>query len=375
MKSIKRFIVIVVALFAVNVYAYGPKDRILLVVSSYGEEQGEKLPGFEFDELAKAYLVFNANGFAVDIASPRGGTVEADKFNKDKAYNQAFLANKSAVAKLANTLSTKSAVAEHYAAIFIVGGKGAMFDLPKDQYLQSLIAKIYESKGVVSAVCHGPAALVNVKLSNGSYLVAGKSVNGFTNQEEKAFGKKWVPHFEFLLEDKLKERGARFEKSPMMMNHVTVDSRLITGQNPFSTTATAQAVVQSLGQKPIEQPAFKDDATVMLISKMLKKDNLAVKELAKNTSQYQPELIAMYGYYHMLSAESETDLANAIMLMEESANYMDNPKLTFAIAQGYQKLGKADKAIKNLRGLIKAHPEMEPAKQLLAQLEQSEGQS
>ena len=115
------------------------------------------------------------------------------------------------MAKLNNTLATNAVNANAYDAVFVVGGKGAMFDLPNDTALQSVIAQIYQQEGSVAAVCHGPAALVNVKLKDGSYLVANKAINGFTNQEEKLFGQKWINDFEFMLEDKLNERGAVFQ--------------------------------------------------------------------------------------------------------------------------------------------------------------------
>jgi len=373
MKFINAMVVITLLFLSLSPMA-GTSDqpRVLMVVSSYGEEQGEKLPGFEFDELAKAYLVFKANGLKIDIASPKGGAVEADKYNPEKHYNQQFLSDSVATDALKNTLSTKTIKPEDYAAVFVVGGKGAMFDLPKDNALQRVIASIYENDGTVSAVCHGPAALVDVKLSDGSFLVNGKAINSFTNAEEKTFGKKWMPHFDFMLEDKLKERGAKFEHAPMMLTHVANDRRVITGQNPFSTTATAEAVVRSLGITPVPLAPHKDEATIQLISRMLNQDPAAGKELAEQTEKYQPELVAMYGYYRMMFAESNDELQSAVHLMEVGRNYMDNPQLTLALAQGYQKLGQSDRARQSLTTLIKQHPDMDAAKQLLAQLDQKE---
>jgi putative intracellular protease/amidase len=107
---------------------------------------------------------------------------------------------------------------EDYDAVFVVGGKGAMFDLPDNGALQDILAGAYTSGSIVAAVCHGPAALVNVQLPDGSYLVDGKQVNGFTNVEEQMFGQKWMPDFPFLLEDKLVERGGEFQSSPMMLS-------------------------------------------------------------------------------------------------------------------------------------------------------------
>lgn len=360
--------ILFVLAFLVTGVLQAKSTRVLMVVSGYGVDEGETQPGFEFDEFAKAYLVFNNNGLEVDVASPQGGAVVADKYNPQKSYNQQIVNDAVVMKKLANTLSTKSVLAEEYGAVFVVGGKGAMFDLPKDKHLQKLIADIYENQGSVSAVCHGPAALTDVKLSNGDYLVAGKKVNGFTNVEERAFGKKWLPKFEFMLEDRLKERGAIFEKSAMMLNHVARDGRLITGQNPFSTTATATEVVRSLGIKPVNRTAFKDEATIDLVAKILDGEKLAETELLNNSDNYQPNLVAMYGYYRMMHAQDDSEIRQAIGLMELSVPFMDNPQLNLAIARGYQKLGNNSKAKMTLDALLKKHPKMAAAEKMLAAL-------
>lgn len=368
----RLYVLFILIIFTGIGFAHGESlkpNKVLLVVSSYGLDGGKEQPGYEFDELAKAYLVFKANGYDIDIASPKGGPVEADRFDPNQPYNERFMADKVAMKKLENTLSSSSLNSAHYLAVYIIGGKGAMFDLPKDKALQSLIANIYENNGTVAAVCHGPAALVNVKLSNGNYLVAGKFVNGFTNEEEKAFGKKWVKHFDFMLQDKLIERGAKFVHSPMMLKHVANDSRLITGQNPFSTVATAIEVVRSLGKEPVEHVAYKDDATIELIASLLNNEPSAVTELKNNSTNYQPELIAMYGYYRMLFAESDAAVESGVNLMEIGSEYVDNPEIDIALATGYKKIGRIELAKQKLQALIKVHPDLEPAKQLLASMD------
>lgn len=110
-----------------------------------------------------------------------------------------------------------------------------MFDLPFDPALQDFITALYSrNDGVVSAVCYGPAAFAHVKQSDGTYLIAGKAVAGFCNEEEQLFGKRWQAEFPFLLEDKLKQRGGLYERAELMLPHVSVAGRLITGQNPYS---------------------------------------------------------------------------------------------------------------------------------------------
>jgi putative intracellular protease/amidase len=119
-----------------------------------------------------------------------------------------------------------------------------VWDLPDNQEIAALATKIYENNGVVSAVCHGPAGLVNIKLSNGKFLIDGKKVSGFTNEEEIAVKlEKVVP---FLLEDQLKARGGIYEKSAAWQEHVVTDQRLVTGQNPQSAKAVGEAVKKAL---------------------------------------------------------------------------------------------------------------------------------
>ena len=116
-------------------------NRVLLVVSGYGLDEGKTRPGFEMDELTQAYAVFADNGLEVDIASPSGGAVVADRFNRNKPYNSRFLADPVAAAKLTTTRSLTSVSNEKYAAVFIIGGKGAMFDLPINIPLKMLLAE------------------------------------------------------------------------------------------------------------------------------------------------------------------------------------------------------------------------------------------
>lgn len=123
-------------------------------------------------------------------------------------------------------------------------GMGPCGDLADNARLAEIAAKIYDNNGIVSAVCHGPAGLVNIRLSNGKYLVDGKKINAFTNEEEAAVGlEKVVP---FMLETTLIERGAKFEKSGLWQNHVTTDQRVITGQNPQSAKSVGEAVLTEL---------------------------------------------------------------------------------------------------------------------------------
>ncbi|NJL79450.1 MAG: type 1 glutamine amidotransferase domain-containing protein [Richelia sp. RM2_1_2] len=149
------------------------------------------------------------------------------------------------MAKIQDTLAPTEVKPDEYKAIFFAGGHGVMWDFPDNKPLQQLTATMYERGAVVGAVCHGPpAALVNVKLSNGKYLVAGKTVAAFTNDEEAAVGLTQV--MPFLLESKLIERGAKHSKAVNFQAHVVVSDGLVTGQNPASATGVGEKMVELL---------------------------------------------------------------------------------------------------------------------------------
>lgn len=368
MNNIKQHLMTVISLLLLilasvipQANAYKLNKKILMVVSAYGEKQGEVKPGYEFDEFSKAYLVFKANGIKVDVASPKGGGVEADKYDPSASYNANVLADDAIMAKLNNTLATSEVNAKNYAAVFIVGGKGAMFDLPKDKALQSLVADIYQQQGSVAAVCHGPAALVDVKLQDGSYLVANKAINGFTNTEEQLFGQKWLSKFDFKLEDKLIERGGKFQSSDIMLSHVAIDGRLITGQNPTSTTEVAAALVKSLGYENVEMELSKDDKTLALVAKLLAGDKSVLASFEKNEQDYHLALVGMYGFYYLKIAQNDVQLEQALDLMIAAHSAIENPMLDMKIATAQQKLGKEALAKNTLEQLLLEVPDYQPA--------------
>lgn len=318
-------------------------DRVLLVVSSHGADGGKTRPGFEMDELSQAYAVFADNGLTVDIASPAGGVVVADEFDPKKPYNSRFIADSAASAKLASTLTLAKAAREDYGAVFIIGGKGAMFDLPVNFDLKTLLAQTYEAGGVIGAVCHGPAALMNVPLKNGTSLIAGRAVTGFSNEEELLFGKRWVPAFPILLEDGLRGAGAQFSEAPMMLNHVVADGRIVTGQNPFSTYSAAEAVLRAMGRKPAPREPFADERSIALIGRMLAGEVAEARQSLKaNPAQYDVPLIAAWGLYRSKTPGADrTMIEGAITAMEVALPHYDEPRLVAAIAEARGKLADA----------------------------------
>lgn len=224
-------------------------QKVLIVVTSH-DSLGDtgKSTGFYLSEASHPHDVFTQAGMEVDFVSPKGGKAPMDGVKLDDPVNKAFLENPQTLAKVENTLRPEQIDPKQYDAIFYAGGHGTMWDFPHNEKLAGIAAEIYEGGGVVGAVCHGPAGLVNIKLSDGKYLVAGKTVSAFTNEEEEAVGlTKVVP---FLLESKLVERGAKFTKAANFEPHVAVSDRLVTGQNPASATGVGEAMVKLMQSSP-----------------------------------------------------------------------------------------------------------------------------
>lgn len=232
---------------AQNTKTKSMKKKILFVVTSHDKKGSTGEPtGYYLSEVTHPWEVLHKAGYEIDFVSPQGGKAPVDGFDLKDEVNAAFWNNEQERYKVEHTKKPEEINPADYVAIHYAGGHGAMWDLADNTALAAIAAKIYEQGGVVSAVCHGPAGLVNIRLDNGEYLVAGKKVNGFTNEEEVAVKlDKVVP---FLLEDKLKERGAQFEKSGLWQTHVVTDQRLVTGQNPQSAKAVGEAVLKALNK-------------------------------------------------------------------------------------------------------------------------------
>jgi len=347
------------------------RPAVVLVVSSAGRDSGRTHPGFEMDELAQAYLVFTRNGFAVTIASPTGGAVHADRFDRSSDYNAAFLADAAGASQLANTRPTTTLRAGDFDALMVIGGKGAMFDLPLDTALARLAGELHDRGGVVSAVCHGPAGLLRARTRDGAPLLAGRAVTGFTNEEETIFGKRWRAQYPFLLEDEARRLGARWEEAPLMLPHVAVDDRLVTGQNPFGTSVAVEAVVRALGRTPVARTPWRDERAITLAAQLLAGDGMVARRtMAEQWKDVQVELIGLVGYYQLQVAAADADVRRALALMELAAPYMPEPQLSLGLAQAYQRLGRADDARALARDVASRHPEhAAAARTLLASLE------
>ena len=228
------------------------RGKILAVVTSTDTMgNSEKETGYELTELSRAYYVFVANGFEVDVASPQGGkppvVIDDDDMGK---FDYAFLNDSIAQYKTSHTIAMKEVDATAYEAVFFVGGKGAMFDFPENKEIQSIVRNYYQSGKVIGAVCHGPAALVNVTLDNGRPLLENKMVSSFTNEEELLLIPDATTIFPFLLQDKLIAQGAKFNEGAMYLETISHDKNLVTGQNPWSTWSLAETMIKQLGYTP-----------------------------------------------------------------------------------------------------------------------------
>ncbi|MGG6269946.1 type 1 glutamine amidotransferase domain-containing protein [Leptolyngbya sp. AN03gr2] len=219
--------------------------KVLIVLTSHDRLGNTGKPtGFYLPEVSHPVAVFERAGITVEYVSPQGGKAPMIGIDRSDPTNAAFLDDPAKVAQTENTLHPTQVKPTDYAAIFYAGGHGTMWDFAEDTTLAQIAADIYEQGGVVSAVCHGPAGLVNIQLPNGEYLVAGKTVAGFTNEEEAAVGLTDV--VPFLLESTLIDRGATIEKAPNFEARTVVSDRLVTGQNPASASGVAEAIVSLL---------------------------------------------------------------------------------------------------------------------------------
>jgi putative intracellular protease/amidase len=225
--------------------------KVLVVLPSHDQlgNTGQKT-GFWLEEFTDPYYKFIDSGYEVTIASPKGGKPPVDPKSTQKENQsestQRFERDKSAQAKLENTLVLGQVSANDYDTLFLPGGHGPMWDLSSDENMKKIVEDFYSDKKIVSAVCHGPAGLLQATDRNGNSILKGKKITGFTNNEESAVGlTKAVP---FLLENRMKELGGKFEKGQDFKPFIVSDGQLITGQNPKSALPAAEKVVEILGK-------------------------------------------------------------------------------------------------------------------------------
>ena len=277
------------------------RGKVLAVVTSTDQMGASgKKTGYELTELSRAYYVFTANGFEVDVASPLGGQSPVIIDDEDMGvYDFAFLNDQIAQEKTKNTLPLSEVNPEEYAAVYFVGGKGAIYDFPNNPHIQSIVREYYQSGKVVGAVCHGPAALVNVTLTDGNHLLDGKSVSSFTNSEELFLIPDAKTIFPFLLEDELVENGANFVEGSMYLENVIHDKNIITGQNPWSTWKLAETMVSQMGYEPKKRIITGEENAIKVLGSFeedgYKNAKALISELETRELEMNRTLIAMHG--------------------------------------------------------------------------------
>ena len=223
--------------------------RILMVLTSHSDlgDTGKKT-GFWLEEFAAPYYVFKDAGAQVTLASPQGGQPPLDpKSDAPDAQTEAtrrFKADAAAQAELASTVPLSEVDAAQFDAVFYPGGHGPLWDLAYDSRSIALIEATLAAGKPLAAVCHAPGVLRGAKAPDGTPLVRGKNVTGFTNGEEAAAGLTDV--VPFLVENMLMSHGGLYTKQADFQPHVVTDGLLITGQNPASSEPAARALLQAL---------------------------------------------------------------------------------------------------------------------------------
>lgn len=219
--------------------------KVLFVVTSHGELGDTGKPtGYWLSEVTHPWSVLSQK-FGIDVVSPKGGKPPVDGLDDLKdPINKKYWDDPAWQKKMDNTMKPAEVRPDEYAAIFYAGGHGAMWDFPNNAALAKIAQAIHDQGGVVSAVCHGPAGLLDIHLDNGEYLIKGKKLVSFTNKEEELIGMaKIVP---FMLQTALESKGCIYEAGAPWSDHVVVDGRLVTGQNPMSALSLGKKLLEML---------------------------------------------------------------------------------------------------------------------------------
>lgn len=248
----KKFMTIIlcvsVGLFAQSNDTNSTQDGILFIMSNaktYGNSSIET--GTSFSEIINAYDVFIKHGFKVDFMTPNGGAIHLGRYYNSKdslQYN--YFNNKKFMLQLRNTKTPNEINVADYKAVYYVGGGAAMYQVPQNKQIQNIAMSIYNQNGIISAVCHGTAGIVNLKTDDGQYLVNNKKVNGFPDAFEKK-EKAYYKEFPFSIEEKINTHGGYFSYSVNGWDgYAIADGRLITGQDPSASAKVAKLVIVAL---------------------------------------------------------------------------------------------------------------------------------
>lgn len=221
------------------------KHVLFIVTNAAVIGPNKRATGFFFPEIAHPFEALDKAGIAVEFASPLGGKPPEDGFDAKDPAQVEFL-NSAAYRRLAHSRKLSEVDVLDYDAIFFPGGLGPMVDITGNPEVQAAVRRAWDAGKVVSAVCHGPSALLGVTLADGTPLVRGRKVAGFSTEEEDGYARPDVP---FDLEGALRKEGGLYESSAPWTPKLMVDGRLITGQNPQSGTLVGEAIVKALEQQ------------------------------------------------------------------------------------------------------------------------------
>nr|WP_299073291.1 type 1 glutamine amidotransferase domain-containing protein [uncultured Allomuricauda sp.] len=227
---------------------YTKKDRILFIVSNQHTYGSTKINAANhFAEIVLAYDVLKRKEYAIDFVSPEGGAIPIGYLNTSDSIEKQYLYDFEFMGKLKNTLKPEQIDPSKYKAVYYSGGGAAMFGVPENENIQRIVMEIYEKNdGIVSAICHGTAGLVNLKTSDGNFLYEGKKVNGFPDLFENMEAE-YYKQFPFSIEQIIKARGGDFSYSKEGWdNYSVVDGRLITGQDPTAAVSVAEKIIKAL---------------------------------------------------------------------------------------------------------------------------------
>lgn len=215
---------------------------VLMIVTSADRMPNGEATGLWLEEFAVPWRALRDIGHDVTVASPQGGAAPIDPRSEDDAVQHPEW--RDTAEALRSTQALAGLRADDFAAVFISGGHGTMFDFPDNAVLGALLKAFHAQRKPIAAVCHGPAVFVGVRLDDGAPLITGRLLTAFSDDEERAVGLDGV--VPFLLSSRLHALGATVENGDKFKQHVRQDGTLITGQNPQSSAATARLLVEAL---------------------------------------------------------------------------------------------------------------------------------
>ncbi|MGP4059231.1 type 1 glutamine amidotransferase domain-containing protein [Halobacillus litoralis] len=215
--------------------------KILMIVTNVDQMDKDNATGLWLSEFVEPSTEFQQAGYEVIASSPKGGRIPIDPNSYSNELPRVW---DGVMEPIHDTVPLSKVDPTDFAAIFLCGGHGTMYDFPENEQLQDLLRHFLTEEKIIGSVCHGPAGFVGVVDHNSRPILNGKKITGFTNEEEQQTGLESV--VPFMLEDQLREAGADFDAGEAFKDHVVVDAPFVTGQNPQSSLSTAQKVIEQL---------------------------------------------------------------------------------------------------------------------------------